>query len=88
MDELGFEKALKQEYEQTEILYQNLIDRLDRVGYLIEVLAEKDGAVLFHCTGGQDRTGVLAMLLLMIANVSKEDIIAKLLCYKYIFNRR
>lgn len=76
MDELGFEKALKQEYEQTEILYQNLIDRLDRVGYLIEVLAEKDGAVLFHCTGGQDRTGVLAMLLLMIANVSKEDIIA------------
>lgn len=39
-------------------------------------IAEQDGCVLFHCTAGKDRTGVLAMLLLGLAGVAKRDIIA------------
>jgi len=34
------------------------------------------GAVLFHCTVGKDRTGMVAAMLLKLANVSDADIIA------------
>lgn len=35
-----------------------------------------DGAVLFHCTAGKDRTGITAALLLNLAGVPDEDIVA------------
>lgn len=34
------------------------------------------GGVLFHCVGGRDRTGQIAMLLLAFAGVKSEDIAA------------
>ena len=34
------------------------------------------GMVLFHCTAGKDRTGIIAALLLLIASVRRETIIA------------
>lgn len=34
------------------------------------------GAVLFHCTAGKDRTGVLASAVYYLCGVSKEDIVA------------
>lgn len=34
------------------------------------------GAVVFHCTAGKDRTGVLAAILLLLLGVADEDIIA------------
>ena len=34
-----------------------------------------EGGVLFHCTAGKDRTGVVAMLLLALADVPDESII-------------
>ncbi len=41
-----------------------------------ELLANlKEGAVLFHCHEGKDRTGILAMLYLGLLGVSDEDII-------------
>lgn len=43
---------------------------------LIEVTAESDGRVLFHCAAGKDRTGVAAALLLDMAGVDDETIIA------------
>ena len=39
-----------------------------------EILAS-EGAVLFHCTAGKDRTGLVAALLLDLAGVDHEDII-------------
>ena len=44
--------------------------------------AEPDDCVLFHCAAGIDRTGVLAMLLLGLAEVGRRDIIAD---YAYSF---
>lgn len=35
-----------------------------------------DGAVLFHCAAGKDRTGIFAMLLLSLAGVDWADILA------------
>src|SRR5690625_3878516 len=41
-----------------------------------EFMAKQSGGVLCHCAAGKDRTGVLAMLLLGLAGVQREDIIA------------
>lgn len=43
------------------------------------------GAVVFHCTAGKDRTGIIAMLLLGLVGVSKADIISNYqVSYTYI----
>ena len=38
--------------------------------------AQQNGAVLFHCAAGKDRTGVIAALLLGLAGVCRADIVA------------
>lgn len=43
---------------------------------LSEMARVDDGAVLFNCTAGKDRTGIIAALLLGIANVDRHQIIA------------
>ena len=42
----------------------------------LELLASADGAVLYHCATGKDRTGVITALLLGLCGVSDADIIA------------
>lgn len=36
----------------------------------------KEGAVVFHCTAGKDRTGILAAVLLLLLDAYEEDIMA------------
>ncbi|MBU2982839.1 tyrosine-protein phosphatase [Lentibacter algarum] len=43
---------------------------------LTHIARVESGAVLFNCTAGKDRTGIIAALLLGLAGVSDEDIIA------------
>jgi protein-tyrosine phosphatase len=45
-------------------------DRIERV--LDAVEGARPGGVLFHCVGGRDRTGLVAIVLLAIAGVSPE----------------
>lgn len=40
-----------------------------------EIICTEKIPVLFHCTGGRDRTGIVTMLVLSILNVSEEEII-------------
>jgi protein-tyrosine phosphatase len=40
------------------------------------ILADAEGAALFHCTAGKDRTGMLAMLLLDLAGVERDALVA------------
>ena len=48
------------------------------------LLAHKNGAVLFHCAAGKDRTGVASILLLSALNVEKSTILQDyLLSNKY-----
>ena len=42
----------------------------------LEVVADSEGAVLFHCAAGKDRTGVAAMLILLALGASDETICA------------
>ena len=44
--------------------------------------APKDGKILFHCSSGKDRTGILSMLLLYIAGVDIDTIVNNFVgCY-------
>lgn len=51
--------------------YQEMVCKLMRF-----ILAHKENAVHFHCAAGKDRTGVLAMILLGLCGVKREDIVA------------
>lgn len=43
---------------------------------VLEALGRCDGAALFHCTTGKDRTGIITALLLGLCGVAEEDIVA------------
>jgi protein-tyrosine phosphatase len=59
-------------------IYTTILDhQQDKVRAIFAALAaESDGAALFHCVAGQDRTGIVAALILSIADVPEETIIA------------
>ncbi len=46
------------------------------VAVLEAIAAAEPGGVLFHCMGGRDRTGMIAMLVLALVGVAPEDIAA------------
>lgn len=55
-------------------LYLSLLKRQQILKTILEQMeAAPDGCVLFHCAVGKDRTGVVALLLLMLAGVDKQD---------------
>ena len=57
------------------ILHGKYLDRVaDIIKYIVN-MEDKDYAVLFHCTEGKDRTGILAAILLMILGVDRELIV-------------
>lgn len=54
-----------------------LSGRGDAFARMIRIFAQhSDGTVLFNCTAGKDRTGVTAMLLLLLAGVPCEIVVA------------
>lgn len=42
---------------------------------VLEAIAQTEEPVLFHCTAGKDRTGIIAALLLALAGVTSKDIV-------------
>ncbi|WP_311482113.1 tyrosine-protein phosphatase [uncultured Anaerococcus sp.] len=56
--------------------YRNLIDHYEAVRKIVEVLANAEGSALFHCQEGKDRTGIVSMIIMGLADVSRGDIIA------------
>lgn len=55
-------------------LLENSRELLGQV--FIRLAEDRPGACLFHCSLGKDRTGLVSALLLMLAGVSDDDIIA------------
>jgi len=57
--------------------YRDAIDQCGpAIARVIGLIAEEEaGSVLFHCTAGKDRTGVIAALLLLVAGVDRDTII-------------
>lgn len=56
--------------------YRNLIDHFVAVKEIMEVIANAEGSVLYHCQEGKDRTGIISMIILGLANAYRGDIIA------------
>ncbi len=48
----------------------------DLYGRYFRALAETEGAVLVHCAGGKDRTGILCALTHHVAGVGEADVVA------------
>lgn len=67
--------------------YMSLIkDSGEAIKTVFEFMSEvSNGIILFHCTAGKDRTGITAMLLLMLAGVEDSDVIADY-SVTYIYN--
>jgi protein-tyrosine phosphatase len=61
----------------SELYYRAIEERREAIGQVLSLIADADeGAVLFHCTAGKDRTGLIAALLLANAGVADENIVA------------
>ena len=62
----------------TPLYYQDALQRWPkRHAEVVAAFARaQTGGVLFHCVRGQDRTGIIAILLLALAGVSAEDIVS------------
>lgn len=64
---------MKKIYEK--MLSTYYLDNISKIIKFIMKLRDNQYSVLFHCTQGKDRTGVIAAILLMILGGSKEIII-------------
>lgn len=70
-------RAVKEAGFKPEEFYVNLVEYKEMVYEIFQfILKNEEKGILFHCQAGKDRTGILAMLLLGICGVSKDDIIA------------
>lgn len=55
--------------------YFAMVDEQTTVLNIMKILAKAKGGVLYHCTAGKDRTGVISALLLLLSGVCKTDIV-------------
>lgn len=65
--------------DSTRVVYIEFLERYrDRFGEAVSTIATADdgGAVLFHCMGGKDRTGLVTALLLRLAGVVRQAVAA------------
>ena len=86
--ELNVAKAKDMKITITEV-YEYIIDNYkENVCKALKTVADApEGAVFYHCFLGKDRTGILSMLLLTIAGVGEDDIVADYqLTYTYLEN--
>src|SRR5207247_4990175 len=62
----------------TPLYYRPHLERFpERSAAVLSAIADAEpGAVVFHCGGGRDRTGQIAMLLLTLVGVAPEDVAA------------
>lgn len=56
--------------------YIMILENKETMSEVFHIIASCDGGVLFNCSAGKDRTGVVAMILLLLADVYDDDIIA------------
>ncbi|MDO4798206.1 MAG: tyrosine-protein phosphatase [Coriobacteriales bacterium] len=60
-----------------DMVYRTILENYEAIRACFRFIADAPpGCVLFHCSVGKDRTGILAMLLLSLAGVDKWDIVA------------
>lgn len=68
----GFTKSLEQQYEEM------LEEAPEQAAAVLNLIGEhiSEGAVLYHCSVGKDRTGVTSALIYLLCGVAEADILA------------
>ncbi|MBK1810715.1 tyrosine-protein phosphatase [Clostridium sp. YIM B02505] len=61
--------------EEVPLSYFEIVDEQKTILNTLRIFSKAKGGVLYHCTAGKDRTGVISALLLLLAGVSKTDIL-------------
>ena len=56
--------------------YFQMVDENDSILPVFRAPCDAEGAALYHCVAGKDRTGVVSALLLLLAGVPRPDILA------------
>ena len=65
--------------------YIEILSNIETMYNVFKIIKDSKGSVLFNCSAGKDRTGVVSMLLLLLAEVYEDDIIADYqISYTYI----
>lgn len=75
-----FDQLAPSAMSDQDVLYdlyvQALVRRQEAIAQILRTIADAaEGAVLFHCTAGKDRTGIIAALLLAVAGVETATIV-------------
>jgi protein-tyrosine phosphatase len=61
----------------TPLYYRPFLDaKPERIAAVLTAIARMPGGVVFHCGSGRDRTGLISLLLLVLADVTPEAIVA------------
>lgn len=70
-------KELLDTAPEMEIVYAKIVreDATNQMKKIMDVILNADGGVIFHCTAGKDRTGVVAFILLYLLDFNMDDII-------------
>lgn len=55
--------------------YMDILKDFENINKVINIMAKSKGGVIYNCTAGKDRTGIISMILLLIANAYEDDII-------------
>lgn len=56
--------------------YFEMTEQTAAMARIFRLIAGARSSVMFHCTAGKDRTGVVAAILLMLAGASRADVLA------------
>jgi protein-tyrosine phosphatase len=70
------DRELDEELRVNGIYFGYLRERPDSIVGALRTLALDEGAAVFHCAAGKDRTGVIAALALEVAGATREAIVA------------
>ena len=57
-------------------MYEEIAQMHSQMRQVMEAIAYAPGAVLYHCSAGKDRTGVISAILMSLAGVQPADIVA------------
>ena len=55
--------------------YMSLLDEYENIRDIFETMVENDGGVLVFCKYGRDRTGIISIILNLLVNNSRENIV-------------
>ena len=61
--------------ENASNLYLQMVNNKNKFYRIFRIIIDAKSNVIFNCTAGKDRTGIIACLLLLLANVSRIDIL-------------